>query len=163
MSITSEQARRWTRNLLLAFVLVSIGFALGKESARRAQPQAGDPAAWGEAADRLIVYYAHATVRCATCNTIEFLTEDVILDQFGEALDAGTLKWASVDFQKNGDFAERYGVAASGVLLVVIRNGRETERVNLEEVWTKVKDPPAFKTYVADAIRKHLPKTEGGA
>ena len=37
----------------------------------------------------------------------------------------------------------------------------ETGYRRLDEVWTKVDDPPAFKACVTDAIQQYLPDQEG--
>lgn len=62
-----------TKNILLAFVLITIGFSLGKETTlRKIKPVASTNET--ETDNKVIVYYLHATFRCITCNTIEKMT-----------------------------------------------------------------------------------------
>ena len=66
-------ARTTITRALVAFVLVSIGFAAGTHVARQAAPSPA-PLSDGDAqaaASHVVVSYMHATFRCATCNTIE--------------------------------------------------------------------------------------------
>lgn len=150
------------KNVLLVFVLVTLGFAAGKEATLRsmrgatgagAAAPAGAPA---ERADRVVVYYVHATIRCTTCRTIEKMTREVVEKQFADALADGRIQWREADFQEDEALARRYKIEASGVLLVHLRDGSETGFERLDEVWTLLSDPPAFDKYVGDAIRRAL-------
>lgn len=151
--------------LLLAFVLVSVGFAVGREVERRRQPSAPPPAigaatqpAGGAAetagpADKVIVYYMHTTFRCITCNSIEAQTDAVVRSAFAAEATSGRVERKTVNFQERDDLAKRYGVGTSTVVVVKMRGGREVAFKRLDEVWTKVADADAFARYVGDAIR----------
>ena len=163
-----EKAVPIVRNALLAFVLLTLGFAAGKEVTLRsmrgpaAAPGAVAPAesapagATAERSDRVEVYYVHATIRCATCRTIEKMTREVIEKQFAGELADGRIRWREADFQEDEALARRYKIEASGVLVVRLRDGRETGFERLDEVWTLLNDPPAFAKYVGDAVRAAL-------
>ena len=91
--------------LLLVFVMVTIGFALGKEvTLRRIQNREGGetpvptPTGTGEkpsttdtaaSKDHVIVYYFHGDIRCPTCKTIESQTHDTVQSDFAAQLDNG--------------------------------------------------------------------------
>lgn len=151
------------KNLLLAFVLVTIGFALGKESARRqALPVAAPAAEAGSEVSRgtrVIVYSTHATLRCVTCNTIERLAKQTVEDRFADELAAGRVAWRIVNFQEDEVFADRYDIASSCVVVAGMRGDDETGFKRLDEVWTKVDDPAAFSDYISDAIQGFLEAT----
>ena len=86
------KAKKIIGKLLLAFVLVSVGFAIGKETTRShmpAQAEAAPVAAPGE--DKIIVYYMHASFRCVTCNMVESMGEEIVRTEFGDAVKAGRL------------------------------------------------------------------------
>jgi len=164
-----ERTQRIVKNVLLAFVLVSIGFVLGKHSVRRSEvpvqqtPDQPETSA-GELPVKLRVYYLHATFRCVTCNTIETMTRDLLDRQFGEALTDGRIEWQEADFQENESLAKQFDVIASCVVVAQMRGETVLDYKRLDEVWTLLKDVPRFNTYVGDAIRAYLPEvTEGGA
>ncbi len=149
------------KSILLAFVWITVGFALGKEATLRGVRSASPQPAAGEAAggrpDRVEVYYLHATFRCVTCNTIEKMTRGVLDSKFGAELTDGRIQWREADFQQDEALAKRFEVVSSCVVVAGIRDGRETGYQRLDDVWTLLNDPPAFEKYVGDAIRKVLP------
>lgn len=158
------------KNVLLVFVLVTIGFALGKEVTLRRMAAAAEDMPRVEtghmettATQRAIVYYAHTTLRCVTCNTIETFALETVEDRFAADLAEGKVEWCLVNFQENEAFAKRYDIVSSCVVVVGMQGTEETGYHRLDEVWTKVDDPPAFKAYVADAIEQFLPDHEGAA
>jgi hypothetical protein len=157
----------WVTRALLAFVLFTLGFGVGREVGQRqaatVAPDASKaatgaaPAAPVHEDDRVIVYYLHATIRCVTCNTIEALAKDVVEKQFGEALAAGRIAWQERDYQVDEELAKRFDVVSSCVVVAHRVGGRETEFQRLDKVWTLVDTPPEFREYVATAIRAYLP------
>lgn len=156
--------RALAKHLLLAFVLFTLGFGVGKEVGRRQAPApAPDGAAAGGAvspvatADKVTVYYLHATFRCVTCNTIERLAKEVVETQFAEDLAAGRIEWYEGDFQVEEDLARRFDVVSSCVVVARRAGGKEAEFQRLDEVWTLVDKPTEFKEYIAGAIRRYLP------
>jgi hypothetical protein len=152
------------RNILLAFVLISVGFALGKHSAKRsAQAQAADdpheaPLAGetGASAERVRVYYLHTTFRCVTCNTIEKMTRELLESQFAEELADGRIEWHEADFQEQEPLAEAFDVVASCVVVARVRGDEVLGYRRLDEVWTLMKEPAEFDAVVGDAIRSAL-------
>jgi hypothetical protein len=172
MTMTMERAKNITRSALLAFVLVSIGFVLGKEmTARRQTPATGpeSPASVatsdkGVAAsnkpvatdDKVVVYYLHTTFRCVTCNEIERLTKALVETEFADDLAAGRIQWREANFQQDESLAKRYEVVSSCVVVANIQGGKEREFQRLDDVWTRYQDPADFNGYVGAAIRKYL-------
>jgi len=146
--------------LLLGFALVSIGFAVGKHAAKSTGASQLPQHSSGEAVDEdgstVVVYYMHATFRCVTCNMIEKMTRDLLDSGFAQELKIGTVRMEDVDFQENESLAQRYEVVASCVVVTHLRDGEEVAYQRLDEVWTLMKDPPAFNRYVGDAIRGYL-------
>ena len=158
-----ERTQRVVKNVLLAFVLVSIGFVLGKHRAQRgagpAEPIAGPPGTPVDATAlpvRVRVYYLHATFRCATCNTIEKMTRRLLDDQFGDALTDGRVEWKEANFQENEPLAKQFEVIASCVVVAKMRGDTVLDFKRLDEVWTLMNAPPKFNAYIGDAIREYL-------
>jgi hypothetical protein len=167
-----ERARNITRSALLAFVLVSIGFVLGKEvTARRPAPASGaespapvaasdKPVAASDAplaaSDKVVVYYLHTTFRCVTCNEIERLTRALVETEFADDLAAGRIEWREANFQEDESLAKRYEVVSSCVVVAHIQGGKEREFQRLDDVWTRCQDPADFNAYVGAAIREYL-------
>jgi len=166
--MTMEKAKNITRNALLAFVLISVGFALGKEvTARRQTPTTGpeSPAPVATEApvatsDKVVVYYLHTTFRCVTCNEIERLTKALVETEFADDLTAGRIEWREANFQQDESLAKRYEVVSSCVVVANMQGGKEREFQRLDDVWTRYQDPAGFNGYVGAAIRKYL--TERG-
>lgn len=142
------------RHGLLAFVLISIGFALGKETAlRRTEDAFPDPAA-GE--EKVTVYYLRSSFRCITCNQVEQMTEELIRTEFADELNAGKMDWQVVDYLRNAGLAARYRVRGNMLLAVRFENGEETGTVRMDRVMELVPDRTAFLEYVRSGIRKAL-------
>jgi hypothetical protein len=157
--------RKVVSNVLLWFVLITIGYAIGKEVTLRAvqkaePPQAASPQAPQRqtpvAAEKTIVYYMHANVRCVTCNTIEKQAHEVVNRDFAKELQDGRLEWQLVNYQEREDLAKRYNVASNGVVLAKLKDGKDLRSQALEDVWVLVDDKPKFEKYVSEAIRAYL-------
>ena len=155
-------AKKTLSNLLLAFVLISIGFVIGKETAlnssRKSNSGSNAVAAHAGRADKVIVYYMHQTFRCVTCNQIEATTGELINADFAKELKDGRLEWKKVNFQENEDLAKRYNVASSTVVVVRLRDGKEIGHQSLDKVWSLSGNHDEFIKYVGGAIREALPK-----
>jgi len=152
------KAKKIVGNLLLAFVLVSVGFAIGKEveknrsSARTVE--ASPAAATGE--DKVIVYYMHATFRCLTCNMIESMGEELVRTQFADAVKDGRLEWKAVDYQENDTLAKHYNVGGSMIVVARFRDGKEVESQRLDRVMELAGKRTEFVAYVRGAIQNLL-------
>lgn len=152
------------KQALMAFVLITVGFAIGKEvTLRRVQraetenkhpmPASGD--------NKIVVSYAHATQRCVNCNTIERLVRETIDEQFAEAVGRERLAFREVNYQEDTAFARDYAIAANSVILHRIVQGQESDYQQLDRIWELFRDAPAFKQYLAEAIRSDLANLPG--
>lgn len=146
----------WVSRVLLGFVLVTIGFSLGRRTAPR--PDAGAEPAASPAAEgrKVIVYTAHMTFRCKECNQIEWLTTDLANSEFAAELESGELELLSVDYMKDMEFAGRYDISSSTVVVARFENGVETGFERLDQVWTKVRNRDEFMAYVRQAVMSAL-------
>jgi hypothetical protein len=147
-----------TINLLLAFVLLSIGFAVGKEVTLRRQIPAAAPESPETAAhaDRIIVHYLHATVRCATCNEIERLTRTLVETGFAADVAAGRIEWREGNYQTEEELAKRFDLTSSCVVIERIKNGKPDEFQLMDDIWIHYKNPEAFNQYIGSAVQKYI-------
>ncbi len=154
-----ELAKQILTKGLLAFALISVGFALGRNAARP-DAQAGGLQPNGTGL-QIAVYYLHATFRCVTCNTIESMTKALLDSTYSDALAKGTIQWIEADFMENTALAKQFEVVSSCVVVAEMKDGVVTDYKRLDEVWTLMQDPAAFNAYISDAIDGYLEKTEG--
>jgi hypothetical protein len=149
------------KQALLAFVLVTLGFGIGKEvTLRRMQTMASSSDMMS--GDKVIVTYAHATIRCVSCETIERLTHETLDEQFSEAVTAGRIVLREVNFQEDTGLAKQYEIVANCVVVSHIEEGQEIRYQRLDEVWDLFEDPPAFKQFLGDVIRNYLDTSTAG-
>jgi hypothetical protein len=149
----------WITRLLLGFVLVTIGFAWGRQTAPRTG--AGAPEDRAEASPaRLIVYSAHSTIRCVGCNHIEATAKQVVEQDFAREAAAGIIEFRTLNFSRDPGFARTYGIASSTILLVRREGGREVGFERLDEVWTKAGNDEELSGYIREAIQAALTPEE---
>jgi hypothetical protein len=154
-----NKGKLWLGRILLAFVFVTIGFSLGRGTA-----PAGSPVAVSHGAgDKVVVYAAHASSRCLNCNLIEWLTKELIDEEFADQLADGRLEFHSVDYLKDSAFASRYNISASTIVVASMNDGEPVKFERLDEVWTKLRDHDAFRSYIREVIRKQIEAIAGGA
>lgn len=152
ININKHKLQKIASGVLIAFTLISLGYMLGKNSIRPETHHSGI----SSADNYIAVYYVHTTFRCETCNTIERMTKDLLYDKYGSALENDTIRWQEIDFMKNQDIAKQFGVSASCVVVARVDGGKVSEFKRLDEVWTRMKDPAAFNSYISDAIDGYL-------
>ncbi len=107
---------------------------------------------------RVVAYYFHGDVRCATCRKIEAYTAEAIRAGFPEEIDSGRLEWRVVNTDQPGNahFVDDFELVTKSVVLVAYR-GEEVERFeNLRLIWQLVRDRDGFLRYVREATRDFL-------
>lgn len=153
-----ERLKKILTRVLLVFVLISIGFALGKHSVKSDAPPLSFSGAKGH---QVVVYYLHSTFRCVTCNSIEEMTRELLNNSYRSEMDAGTIRWIEADFQENETLATDFEVAASCVVVANMVDGRISDYKRLDKVWTLMDDPETFNAYISNAIDGYL-RPSGG-
>ena len=138
------KAKRIVRGVLLAFVFISIGFALAREMIVSPVPVPEPP----KGDDEVVVYYMHASIRCAPCNRLEATVDTLIGTEFAAPLNSGRLQWLAVDFQQNEALADLYEVSGPMIVVVRFKDGEEVDRKRLTDVmdlaaddkWDRIED-----------------------
>jgi len=152
------RAKRIIGRLLMTFVLVSIGFAIGKEVEKGRATASDQPAGLAAtgAGDKVVVYYLHATFRCVTCNLVESMGEQLVRTEFADAVRAGKVEWKAVDYQENDALANRYKVGGNMIVVARFRGGKEAASRRLDRVMELANKREEFLAYVRGAIRELL-------
>ncbi len=156
--MTKDQGINILKHGLLAFVLLSVGFAIGKEMVLRQTetPSEDRRSDSSKTKNQVVVSYVHATIRCVSCNTIERLVKETLDEQFANAISEETITVAEINFQKDMDFARQYEIVANCVVLHRMVQGNEVAYQRLDKVWKLYEDPTAFKQYLGHAIQSYL-------
>ena len=147
--------RRTITHVLLAFVVVSIGYALWRGSsgdvATPSEP-AGSSAA--RRADRTDVFYFHGSVRCATCRTIEAFTREALEENYAGKLRDGNIVWRATNVESPEDrhYVDDFRLSSRTVVLADVRADTVTRWQALDQVWHLVGDKPAFIDYIRDEV-----------
>ncbi len=153
------KAKKIVGKVLIVFLLVSIGVAIGKEMAARNAPATVEPvAAPGET--KVVVYYFHG-IPCITCTFIETTAEKLVREEFADAAAAGTMEFVSLNYlePENAALAEKYNVGENMVIAVRFEDGREVSRVRLDKVMELASNAEGLKDYIRKGVRSAL---EGG-
>ena len=110
-------------------------------------------AATPAAAPGVLVYYFHATTRCATCKTIEAYAHETVAGKFAADLEARRLEWRTVNVEEpaNQHFVRDFRLYTRSVVVVDAKDPRRFKV--LDRVWQLVRDKPAFQKYVEQEIR----------
>ena len=143
-----------TRALLLA--VAACGLAAVTSAVAGAPQKSKAPpavAAAPAASPGILVYYFHATTRCATCRTIEAYAKETVTTRFAADLEARRLSWqaVNVDEPANKHFIRDFQLYTRSVVVVDAKDPRRYKV--LDRVWQLVRDKAAFQSYVEQEIR----------
>ncbi len=150
------------KNILLAFVLISIGFAFGKnfksETVKSNNSINFTTEEYGKLKNRTVihVYYLHSTFRCSTCNRIEKMTKQVLDKNFSENLKDKEIIFSEVDFQLDDKLAKKFEVVSSCVVVASEKNGEILSFKRLDKVWTLLDKPTEFNNYISQTVNNYL-------
>ena len=166
--------RTIARIVLLLFVAAGLAYMVvtelhtGPGEAVTVDPAVtSDPAGTADSStvpdDRVIVYYFHGNKRCNTCRAIEAYTEEAVNIWFGDEIRSGKLDFRVVNVEEPGNehFVDDYELSTRSVVLVAIRDGRETKWSRLDRVWQLVRDREAFVEYITDNTNTFLAENHG--
>jgi hypothetical protein len=138
----------------LLLVLAGSGIAMVTGAVALAPPEAATAvAATPAASPGVLVYYFHATTRCATCRTIEAYAHETVTSRFASDLQARRLQWqaVNVDEPANHHFIRDFQLYTRSVVVV---DARDPKRFKvLDRVWQLVHDKTAFQKYLEHEVR----------
>ena len=109
-------------------------------------------------AKKVVVYYFHNTIRCATCMRIEEYSEFAILAGFSKELKNGTIEWRGVNMQmpENQHFVKDFQLHMSSLVVVLYKDGKQVAWRNLEKIWGHVGNIDDFVKYVQNNVKAFL-------
>jgi hypothetical protein len=141
------------RTLLLAMAgcgIAAVTVAIVAPPQRLRTPTA--VAATPSASAEILVYYFHATTRCATCRRIEAYAKETVTTRFASDVEARRLEWqaVNVDEAANRHFIRDFGLYTRSVVVVDARHPKRFKV--LDQTWQLVRDKEAFQKYVEQEI-----------
>ncbi len=145
---------------LVAFALISLGYALGKQ--RRETPASIEadvlsPPASGTGA---LVLFLHPTQRCLSCNTIQDVAE-LVVGMLREEVGPGRIVLRSANYQKRTDLAEQLNVLTSTIVVLAFGEGRLLGHRQLDaEVVNDWRDKARLESAIGDLIQDALARAE---
>ena len=158
--------------LLLAFVAVSLGYAVMKERGINEKPGSQDSRVSKETKkietqstsesrkleSKVVAYYFHGNTRCVTCRNIESYAKEAVESGFPEAVKKGRLEFKVVNVEEpqNEHFVREYQLSTRSVVLARFERGKQNEWKNLQLVWELVRDHDAFVIYVQEETKSLL-------
>jgi len=143
---------KFLKNILLAFILLSVGFALGKDYSAKKSVELNDSVK----KSLVRVYYMHGTLRCTTCNSIQKMTESLLKNKYAKEIADGKIEFVEENFQKNESLAKLFKITFSCVVVAKIKDGKIVAHQSLGEVWALFKKPAEFNAYISKAIQTYM-------
>ncbi|MCX5787853.1 MAG: nitrophenyl compound nitroreductase subunit ArsF family protein [Elusimicrobia bacterium] len=167
---------------LLAFVAISIAFAIFQERGPAPRPAAtpevretakdepapvpsatkgrAHPAKQAKAAVKRLVIarYCHGNARCSNCIKIEQYSREAIETGLRKDLDSGRLRFEVVNVEEpaNRHYVQDYGLYTKSLVLIAEAGGKEVRHKVLNDVWNRLDDKNAFIAYVKSETASYL-------
>ncbi|MCX7718595.1 MAG: nitrophenyl compound nitroreductase subunit ArsF family protein [Candidatus Sumerlaeaceae bacterium] len=112
----------------------------------------------GGSPDRVIVYYIHGGPRCPSCVKIEKYTESALRSAFAEEAASGRIVWQPVnaDVRGNEHFMKDYQLFTKSVVVVEVKNGKQTRWKNLPKVWELLGNQQDFEKHIVSEVGSYL-------
>lgn len=111
-----------------------------------------------ESKDKIMVYYFRTSYRCASCVKIEQYSSEAVHSGFSKELKNGNIVWKviNVEEEQNKHFVKDYQLYTKSLVIVKMKNGKQTEWKNLNKVWELLYNKNKFISYVQDEVKNYL-------
>lgn len=147
-------------NKLIWALAICIGLtACGNSTVQKSDPMNVVQTPSQEVNDHVEILYFHGKQRCITCMAIEKNTKEAIETQFAEEMKNGSVVFKTIDISQpeNEKIAEKYEVTWSSLFISKWKDGKEVYDNLTEYAFANArKNPEAFKSNIADKVRKAL-------
>ncbi len=102
--------------------------------------------------------YFHRRFRCPECEKIEAGTKKALETYFPDAMADGRLVMSVINLDEPGNehYTEDYNFFFNTIIVVNVKNGRDADFKNLEEVWKIYEDEKALTQYIRDEVGDYL-------
>lgn len=107
----------------------------------------------------VLIYYFHATHRCATCLAIEDCIDNVLKNEFAEEVKNGQVKLIEVnaDDAENEDLCEKYEAFGTSVFVTRVYKGNEkSEDMTADAFKLANSRPDDFEEHLTSQIENYL-------
>jgi hypothetical protein len=119
-----------------------------------AAANAAAPPPLAEGQRKIIVYYFHGKVRCATCIKIENYTREAVETGFKEQVAKNLIEFRVVDVDEpdNRHFVAEYLLYTKTVVLSAMEGTKQLRWKNLEKIWELQPTKEVFIKYIQNEI-----------
>jgi len=141
----------------IAFVVLAVGASICLIAVVPGPASAADVPS-----DRVLVMYFHRTQRCPTCLKMGSYSEEAVKGGFAPQIKQGLVAFHYIDFQdkKNAALTKAYRISGPTLIVAKVVGNKVTGIRNLEDIWSKVADEPAFFQYVQENVAALLPPAD---
>ncbi len=104
--------------------------------------------------DKVVVYYFHGSMRCATCQKLERYSQGAVQEKFKDALASGLMEFKAVNLDEKGNehFVNDYQLYTKSLVLSRVVGGKEVKYKNLPRIWELVGNEREFYRYVQGEV-----------
>lgn len=144
--------------LLTALAFGGVAAAVYRQSIASETAQASGAETEAAQGERVTVTYFTTDVRCVSCVKIEELTRRSVEQNFANELESGRLvfRMINTDQPDNRHFVNDYQLVSKTVVVSELINGEETNWVNVQEVWSLLRDEEKFVEHMSGIVRNFL-------
>ena len=102
--------------------------------------------------------YFHRRFRCPECEIIEAGTRKALETHFPNAMADGRLVMSIINLDEPGNehYTKDYNFFFNTIIVVNVKNGRDADYKNLEDVWKIYEDEKALSQYIRDEVGGYL-------
>ena len=108
--------------------------------------------------NRLVVYYLHGNVRCATCAKLESYSHKALMDNYSELLENGSIEFElkNYDEPENEHFLTDFDISYQALVVIDVKENAQVGFEKLEKIWDLTHDEEAYLTYVKERLDAHV-------
>lgn len=108
-------------------------------------------------ADKLEVYYFHATARCYSCKTIGRYVKETMEQEFAEQIQKGRIDYReiNVDLPENEEIARKFQASGSSLFINRIKDGQDNIEPDMD-IWKLLGNEEKFKSHLENKINAYL-------